>query len=104
MKGWQGHDAYKGGRKRAAETTQLEIHMIKTFILPAVMAIALIAGGAAFAAAPAPVTAPAGGKTIQSREQINEIRKHCAEAHRGDKAGYKTCVQEKAKETTATVK
>ncbi len=79
--------------------------MIKSFILPALMVVALTVGGAAFAAAPAPVKTPhVATQSGLTHEQVNEIRKACHAEHKGDKAGYKTCVQVKAKETEAATK
>ena len=73
--------------------------MIKTFVLSAMMAVALTAGGAAFAAAPAPVQAtPVATKTGLSHEQMKEIHKTCHAEHKGGKGAYKTCVQQKTKE------
>ncbi len=79
--------------------------MIKTFILPALMVVALTVGGAAFAAAPAQVKAtPVAAKSGLTHDQVKEIRKACHAEHKGDKASYKTCVHEKAKEAAAATK
>lgn len=106
MKGMQGQGAHNKGVAATTHTdNSTEISMIKAFILPAMMAVALTTGGVAFAAAPAPVKAtPVVAKTGLSHEQVKEIHKACHAEHKGSKAAYKACVQEKAKEATAATK
>lgn len=75
--------------------------MIKTRIIPAVLAAAMIVsvGSAAMAAGHHKGKAEAG----VSKEKMAEIRKECKASHdpKTDKAGYKACVKDAKKAAVA---
>ncbi len=82
--------------------------MLRIIILPALTALALAVGGAAFAATdPAPIIAAQVAVRVSvSRDKVNEISKQCFARQKNDKAAYKTCFQDKVKtaETEITAK
>jgi hypothetical protein len=77
-----------------------EILMLKTRILPAMLAVAIMvsAGGAVFAAdAPAAAPAEKAATVTLTKQQIKDIKMACKKESKGDKAAYKTCVTDKKK-------